>query len=177
MSILLYLAVGRLVKEQGEFAEGKHEIIASATHPSVSAQERDFAGHAQKLMDNGASKLVVGKRIRLICLADASAATSANYDLHVMPDTLGDSLMIYFAVTSTEFGKAQSIQKLLDEFKSGFLSINRQSDLEKARAKGPVHNASISLLNKLFQQFSTDKLKDVQGKVDQVILFLWLRSF
>lgn len=169
MSILLYLAVGRLVKEQGEYAQGKHEIIASAAHPTVLSQEKDFSGHAQKLMDNGASKLVVGKRIRLICLAEASATTSSiNYDLHVMPESLGDSLLIYFAVTSTEFGKAQSIQKLLDEFKAGFLNINRQTDIEKARARGPVHNASAQLLDKLFQQFSTNKLADVQGKVNQV---------
>jgi len=161
MSILYYLAVGRLVKENGEFAEGKHQVIASAPAPSHDVQEKDYKIHVQQIMNKGALKLKPEKRIRL-------TADDNNYDLHVMADTLGDSLLVYFAVTSTGFGKAQSVVKLLDDFKAGFLSMNNLSDIEKAKEKGSVHKASQDLFNKLFTTYGQDKLKSVQEKVDAV---------
>jgi len=85
-----------------------------------------------------------------------------------MADTLGDSLLVYFAVTSTGFGKAQSVVKLLDDFKAGFLSANNLSDIEKAKEKGSVNKASQDLFNKLFITYGQDKLKSVQDKVDAV---------
>jgi len=162
MSVLFYLAVGRLVKENGEFAEGKHQIIASAAAPTSEAQEKDYKLHVKQIMDKGAAKLKPEKRIRL-------TADDNNYDLHVMADTLGDdSLLIYFAVTSTGFGKAQSVPKLLDDFKAGFLGAHHASDIEKAKEKGSVNKNSQDLFAKLFATFGTDKLKNVQDKVEAV---------
>jgi len=160
MSILFYLAVGRLVKENGEYAEGKHQVIASAAAPSSESQEKDYKNHVKQIMDKGAAKLKPEKRIRL-------TADDNNYDLHVMADTLGDSLLIYFAVTSTQFGKAQSVPKLLDDFKAGFMSANNYSDIEKAKEKG-LNKSSQDVFNNLFATFGTDKLKNVQDKVDVV---------
>jgi len=161
MSILFYLAVGRLVKENGEYAEGRHQIIASAPAPSQEAQERDYKNHVQEIMNKGASKLKPEKRIRL-------TADDGLYDLHVMADPLGDSLLVYFAVTSTGFSKAQSVPRLLDDFKAGFLEMNHMSDIEKAKEKGGVNKASQDLFAKLFATYGTDKLKNVQDKVDAV---------
>jgi len=147
------------VKENGEFAEGKHHIIASAA--STDGQEKDYKNHVEQIMNKGASKLKPEKRIRL-------TSDDNKYDLHVMADTLGDSLLVYFAVTSPEFGKAQSVVKLLDDFKAGFLSANHMSDIEKAKEKGGVHKASQELFSRLFATFGTDKLKQVQEKVEVV---------
>jgi len=163
MSILYYLAVGRLVKENGDYVEGKHQIIAFAVASSHEAQEKDYKSHVQQIMNKGSMKLKPEKRIRL-------TADDNNYDLHVMADTLGagDSLLVYFAVTSTGFGKAQSVVKLLDDFKAGFLQANQLSDIEKAKEKGSVHKASQDLFTQLFNTYGTDKLKAVQDKVDAV---------
>jgi len=160
MSILYYLAVGRLVKEGGDYAEGKHQIIASAPAPSHEASEKDYKTHVQQIMNKGAMKLKPEKRIRL--------TDDNNYDLHVMADTLGDSLLVYFAVTSTGFGKAQSVVKLLDDFKAGFLQTNQLSEIEKAKEKGSVNKASQELFTRLFNTYGTDQLKVVQDKVDAV---------
>lgn len=161
-NVLFFLAVGRLVKENGEYVEGQHQVIASAPAPGCEAQEKDYKVHVKQIMDKGATRLTPGKRIRL-------TADDGNYDLHVMPDTLeDDSLLVYFAVTSTGFGKAQSVPKLLDEFKAGFLSTNHMADIEKAKEKGSVNKNSQQLFAKLFATFGTDKLKNVQDKVDQV---------
>jgi len=149
-------------EREWEFAEGKHQIIASAAAPTSEGQEKDYKIHVKQIMDKGAAKLKPEKRIRL-------TADDNNYDLHVMADTLGeDSLLIYFAVTSTGFGKAQSVVKLLDDFKAGFLSAHNASEIEKAKEKGSVHKSSQDLFSKLFATYGTDKLKNVQDKVEQV---------
>jgi len=149
------------VKENGEFQEGKHQIIASAPAPSQEAQEKDYKTHVMQILNKGATKLKPEKRIRL-------TADDNNYDLHVMADTLGESLLVYFAVASTGFGKSQSVVKLLDDFKAGFLSVNHLGDIEKAKEKGGVNKASQDLFTKLFATYGTDKLKHVQDKVDAV---------
>lgn len=161
MSILFYLAVGRLVKRNGEFVDGEHQIIASYVAPSSASSEKDYKTHVKQIMDKGASKLKPEKRIRL-------TADDNNYDLHVMADILNDSLLIYFAVTDTGFGKNQSVPKLLDEFKAGIKNANPDSELSSAKEKGSVHKTSQALLSQLFTKYGTDKLKNVQAKVDQV---------
>jgi hypothetical protein len=164
MSILFHLAVGRLVQEDGHFAEGKHEIIAHATHPSMQKEESDYAKNSKQIMNAGASKLVPGKRTHLAA-ADAGAGP---YDIHMMADTLGSTVIIYFAMTTTNFGKTHLVTTLLDDFKTRFLTSNGQSEIEKAKAKGNVYKASQPLFNALFTTYGTDKLAVVQGKIDQV---------
>ena len=161
-NVLFFLAVGRLVKVSGDYVEGSHQVIASAPAPGSENQEKDYKVHVKQIMDKGATRLTPGKRIRL-------TADDGKYDLHVMPDTLEDeSLLVYFAVTSTGFGKAQSVPKLLDEFKAGFLSTNNMADIEKSKEKGSVNKNTQPLFSKLFATFGTDKLGAVQAKVDQV---------
>lgn len=164
-TVLFYLAVGRLVKENGQYTEGKHQIIASATHPAVGESDKDadktYKTHVKQIMDKGATKLTPGKRIRL-------TADDNNYDLHVMADTCGESLIIYFAVTDNGFSKSQNVAQLLDDLKAGFLRANSEGDIEKAKENGSVKKASAQLLNQLFTKYGTDKLKNVQAKVDQV---------
>lgn len=184
MSILYYLAVGRLVKESGQFVTGRHEIIASATHHTVLTQEPDYYNHAQKLMDNGASRLNAGSRLRLTAdgvgnaLAQIPDSNSnkgvKNYDLHVLPDSISlpgessENMIVFFAVTSNKFGQVQNVPRLFEEFKAGFLSVNRVNDIVKAKNKGSVHTNTLPLMNKLFNTFGVDKLAAVQAKVGEV---------
>lgn len=162
MSVLYYLAVGRLVKDTtGQFQEGKHVLVASGAPADCAASEKDYRTHVKQIMDKGASKLKPDKRIRL-------TADDNNYDLHVMGDTFGDTLLVYFAVTHTGFGKDHSVPTLLDDFKSGFLRANHSKDIDKAKEKGAVNKASQKLLNELLTKHGTSKLMAVQNKVDQV---------
>jgi len=85
-----------------------------------------------------------------------------------LAEALGDSLIVFFAITSPTFGKAQSIPRLLDDFKGGFMSLHQTSKLEKAEEGGQVHKASQELFKKLFSSFGTDQLVVLHGKVEEV---------
>lgn len=160
-SVLFYLAVGRLVKKDGEYAEGGHVLVASATAPSCAANEKSYKTHVKQIMDKGAAKLKPEKRIRL-------TADDNNYDLNVMADQFGDTLLVYFAVTDTGFGKTHSVPNLLDDLKGGFIENHYAGDIEKAKENGSVHKASQKPLGELLKKYGSNKLKDVQDKVDQV---------
>lgn len=161
-TVLFYLAAGRLVKgKDGEYEEGKHILVASAVPPSCQGSEKDYRTHVKQIMDKGASKLKPEKRIRL-------TADDNNYDLHVMAEKFNDTLLVYFAVTDTGFGKDHSVPQLLDDFKSGFLRCNHSGDVERAKEKGTVHKASQGFMTELLNKHGASKLRDVQDKVNQV---------
>ena len=161
-TVLFYLAVGRLHKDQGgNFVEGKHVLIATAAHPSRESSEGDYKNHVEQIMDKGAAKLKPGKRIRL-------TADDNNYDLHVLAEEMRDTLVVYFAVTDTGFGKDHNIQRLLDDFKDQFRSKHSESDLDSAKKKGSVHKSSQGFLKELLSKYGSSKLKLVQNQVNEV---------
>lgn len=168
MSILYHLAVGRLVQENGQFAEGKHEIIAYATHPSMQHEEGDYLKNVKQIMNSGASKLTPGKRTHLA----ATDSAAGPYDIHMMADRIGSTTNIFFAMTTPTFGKSHQVTTVLDDFKTRFLTSNGQSDIERAKTKGNVHRASQPLFNALFTQYGVDKLAQVRGKVDEVAVVM-----
>jgi len=157
MSVLYYLAVGRLVKEDDKYAEGKHVIIASAPAPSHEGSEKDYRSHIVQIMNKGAAKLAPDKRIRLM-------VDDSNCDVNVLADKLGDSLLLYFVVARTNL----ITDKVFSDFKTGFLQINQLDDVERAKDKGSVHKASQDLFARLFETHGTDKLQVVQQKVEVV---------
>lgn len=162
-TVLFYLAVGRLGKDKnGDFAEGKHTIIASATAPSCAADEKDYKTHVRQIMDQGAAKLIPEKRLRL-------GVDATGCELHIWAEKLKDTLLVYFAVTdSTDFRKLHSAQTLLEDFKTNFGNKNTANDIEKAKEKGNVHKASQNLLSKLISQYGENKLGQVSNKVKAV---------
>lgn len=164
MSLVKYLAVGRLVKDDGEFKEGKHQIVCGLMNDSNDPSGKSFKNHVKQIMDKGANKLKPGKRIRL-------TSDEEDYELHVLSDCLDgdeDEVLVYFAVTDPAFGKAHSIPKLLDELKDGFLDTNDASDIRKAKAGGSVNKASQQLLRSLMTKYGSSKLTEVQVKVNEV---------
>jgi len=158
-----YIAVVRLVKEGGEFQEGKHQILAYQTGPQDEPNLKLYKTHVEQIVNKGAAKLTPGKRIKL-------TSDNNDYDLHVSSTSLpgdDDNVVVFFAVTETDFGKDHSIGKLFDEFKDGFYASCPASQVAKANS-GACQKQSQNLLNQLIQKYSRSKLKDVQGKVDQV---------
>jgi len=158
-----FLGVVRLVKEGGEFQEGKHQILAYQTGPTDEPNLKLYKTHVEQIVNKGASKLTAGKRIRL-------TSDNNDYDLHVSSTSLpGDdeTIIVFFAVTETDFGKEHSIGKLFDEFKDAFYNACSASQVGKGSA-GSCQKQAQNLLNQIIQKYSKSKLKEVQGKVDQV---------
>jgi hypothetical protein len=165
MSLVKYLAVGRLVKdEDGTFTQAKHHVVAGLLADNGDAQAKSYKTHVKQIMMKGANKLKPSKRIRL-------TSDDNDYELHVLAELLDedeDHILVYFAVTDTGFAKNHSIPKMLDEFKDGFLNQNDASDIRKAKSGGQVNKNSQTLLQSLINKYGSSKLNDVQVKVEEV---------
>jgi hypothetical protein len=72
---------------------------------------------------------------------------------------LGDTLLVYFAVTDTEFGKDFNVQQLLDDFKFHFRDLFERGDIESAKSKGTCHKGSQDFLTNLLSKYGTSKLR------------------
>jgi len=162
-SLLFHLAVGRLVKENGEFVPDKHEILASCTHASMLAQDSDYVKHAKQIMNTGSAKLTSGKR------ADLAAADNGagSYNIHVLADTAGDTLIFFFAMTTQKFGQAHRVNVLLGEFQTKFLAANTTGEIESAKSK-TIQKKSGPLFEELFTTYGPDKLGLLHEKVEGV---------
>lgn len=161
--LLRYLAVGRLAKECGQFIEGSHEVVASFLADPNDTAAKNYKTHVKEIMDKGAKKLTIKKRIRL-------TSDDEDYNLHVMADTLEndmEKLIVYFVVTSTGFS-TPPISHVLEEFRTNFLLVNDVQSIQKAKAKGQVHKQSQTLLKNLATKHKSTKLQDVQLRVDEV---------
>jgi hypothetical protein len=164
--LLYYLAVGRLVRDSsGQFKENSHQLIAAqSNNESNTESQKNYRTHVTAIMNKGAAKLVSGKRIRL-------TPDQQNYDLHVLPDALEDDnsrLIVFFAITDSEFDKHQSITNLFRDFRQSFHDKFPAAEIEQAKQSGNIHKQSQSLFNSLFSQYNSSKLRDAQGKVEQV---------
>jgi len=162
--LLYYLAVGRLSRNSsGEFEEGAHCIVASAaadnTHSTDNTSYKQFV---EQIMDKGATKIKPDKRIRL-------NADDGTYELHVLANVLPeDTMIVFFAVAKTGFGKGQNFGTMFDEFKKSFISQHNEKDIARAKEKGGVHKSSQKLLTHLITTYGKDKLSEVSQKVDKV---------
>jgi len=165
MSLVKFLAVGRLVKDKdGAFSENEHQIIAMIAQDKNDPTYKSYRTHVKQIMNKGAARLKPNKRIRL-------TSDSNDYDLHVMADMLEnkeDQIIVFFAVTDVEFGKTHSVAKLLEDFKSSFYGSNEPGSIRVAKANGPVHKASQSLLDTLLKKYGANKLAEVQARVEEV---------
>lgn len=162
MSLLHYLAVGRLLKGEGNFVEGGHVVICSASADDRSSSIEDYQTQVMQIMNKGASKLKEDKRLRL-------NADDNKYDLHVVANgRLGeDCMLVYFAVTETTFAKT-SVKEMLNDFKEGILSTASKNEIVKAKAKGSIHQKAQPVLKGILKKYGTDKLQMVSGQVEQV---------
>jgi len=121
---LKYLAIGRLARDQqGNFVSSLHEIVAFYLQ-SID----DVKSYGQQVLDimrKGARKLTPDKRIRL-------TSDQNEYDLHVVADAFaGDklNLVVFFAVTDSEFSKYHSVSSLLNDMKTELYKDIEAGDL------------------------------------------------
>jgi len=164
MSLVKYLAVGRLIKENGNFVEDQHQIISNALAQEYDPQDGSYKSHVKQIMNKGATKLKPGKRVRL-------TSDENDYELHVMAEQVDSSdehTIVLFAVTDTSFGKNYSIQSLLKDFKSGIFRVCDSSELIRATSKGAIQKKSEPIFKDIFARYGSSKLKEVQTKVDEV---------
>jgi len=165
-NLVKFLAVGRLVKDSdGNFQESQHQVISDLAHDEPEAAAvKSYRNHVKQIMNKGAPKLLPNKRIRL---------TSENneYDLHVMADALegrDDSIIVFFAITDVEIGKAYSIPKLLDEFKSSFYAAADPGAIRVAKGKGNLHKLTQPTLKSLMKKYGSSKIEEVKQQVEAV---------
>lgn len=112
-------------------------------------------------MDKGAAKLKPDKRIRL-------QVDNTNYDLQVLAHEVKGTMIVFFAVTHTDFTKGNSVQGLLNDLQTGFLdAIGSPEQIVNAKEKSLNKNCS-AMMNRLFDKYGTDKLATAFAKVDQV---------
>jgi len=165
--LLKFLAVGRLVRnEDGQFNRDKHQIIAAAAaDKNDTANNSTYVTHLSQIMANGAEKLRPTKRVRLT--SDSSAA----YDLHLLADYVDGNdmyMIVFFAVTDVEFGRAHSVTQLLDDFKSGLYTSNSSEDIKEAVTDGKVDKQSQQFLAQLLQKYGSNKIEQAEGKANEV---------
>jgi len=165
--LLKFLAVGRLVRnEDGSFNRDKHQIIAAAAaDKNDTANNSTYVTHLSQIMANGAEKLRPTKRVRLT--SDSSAA----YDLHLLADYVDGNdmyMIVFFAVTDVEFGRAHSVTQLLDDFKSGLYTSNSSEDIKEAVTDGNVDKQSQQFLGALLQKYGSNKIEQAEIKATQV---------
>jgi len=160
-----FLAVGRLAKNSdGSFNENDHQIIALLAQDKNDPSYKSYKTHVKQIMSKGAPKLKPNKRIRL-------TSDGNEYELHVMADLLEnkeDQIIVFFAVTDVDFSKTHSVAKLLEDFKTSFYAINGPESIKQAKANGIVHKDSQQTLETLFKKYGTNKIAEVQEKVEQV---------
>jgi len=163
--LIRFIAVGRLAKENGAFLESKHEVIATFLANPKDPTAQSYQTHVVEIMNKGAKKLTIKKRIRL-------TSDDEDYDLHVMADTLdGDTekVVVFFLVTSTGFSaKGTPISKVLEEFRSSFFLVNDSNTIMLAKTKGEVHKQSQTMLKEIAQKYGSSKLDAVSQKVELV---------
>jgi len=163
-TLVKFVAVGRLVKKDGAFVENQHQVIASLAADKDDPALKNYKNHVKQIMNKGAPKLKPNKRIKL-------TSDSSEYDLHVMADTLNNSdenIIVFFAVTDVELGKAHSVAKLLEELKTTFYGTNDADSILNAKAAGEVNKKSQTLLKSIVTKYGSNKIADVQAKVDEV---------
>ena len=168
-NLLRFLCVGRLVSlPDGRWADGKHQLLAYYC-PRDDGLLKQYKAHARAIMNKGANKLQPGKRIRL-------TSDNNDYDLHVLPDVAdegsGGHTLVFFAITDVSFAKHHTVSALLRDLKRAFYDSVSERELEQLNASkastGGVQKQCQQPLTRLFQQYNTSRLREVQGKVDAV---------
>lgn len=147
-------------------ALGKHQVLAYA---SASKDERTkrYKQHVKELMSKGASRLTGGKRVRLT----SDEGEEEKYELNVLTEYIdGDPnlALVFFAITSVDFGKHQSISGLFKDFKEGVYTEFPSDTLATAQSSGPVHATMKRFFESLFAKYNKSQLINVARKVDQV---------
>ena len=166
--LLKVLAVGQLARTaDGGFDAERHELVAMKQHPQVEkAAGKAYKAHMKAIMAKGASKLTIGKRIRLT--SDDNA-----YDVHVLADAVDDAeqrVFVFFAVTSGSFGKSHSVASLFRDAQAALYDTCGNGDASRAWAAGKdsLSRGFEGPASKLIDRYSSDALAAVSVRVESV---------
>jgi len=172
-NLLRFLAIGRLVSlPDGRWADGKHQVLAYFC-PRDDGLLKQYKAHVKAIMNKGANKLQPGKRIRL-------TSDNNDYDLHVLPDVAdegsGGHTLVFFAITDTSFAKHHTVSALLRDLKRTFYDTVNDRDLQALNthknSTGGLQKQCQHPLERLYTQYNTSRLKEVQGKVEKVKIIM-----
>jgi len=160
MSLILQLAVGRLVQESGEYAHGKHQLIATLLADSSNPMKNTYSEKLKQIMNK--AKEIPDKRVRM-------TTNDNEFEIHLLPYNVDeDCRIIFFAITDPSFSSSFDIADLFTHFKSGFLDMHEDRNIKKAKAGGRLNKDSKELLRKAMEKYGESKLTKVQRQVDEV---------
>jgi len=161
--LVKYLAVGRLVKSDGQYKEGKHIIIVEYTGNKKDKDQINYRNHITAIMNKGAQKLQHSKRIKL-------TSDNADYEVHALTDILNEDTnhkIVFFAVTDIDFAKNFTVAKLLQDFKDAFYMNCSPSEIASANSNG-LQRQMDKTLSAIIQKYGSSKLASVNAKVGEV---------
>lgn len=173
--MLYYLCVGKLNSNKKHLLLCyQHNILNKPPKSTLNL----YKSHIHAIMDKAVTKLTCGKRIRL---------TSDNgYDLHVLRDNNNNQggnnehnqaennnddnqdNIIFFAITSNEFGKYHLVSNLLKDFRNQFYNICDNTLIQSTKSNGNLNKPCESVFKNLYTQYNTSLLADVTIKVEEV---------
>lgn len=163
--LVKFLAVGKLVKDaSGAFAPGKHVLLCHMLADDSDRARDAYRTRVNDIMSKAAAKLPMGKRL---CLMSDDPGT--DYELQVQAEEVPDAegvVIVFFVVTDPGFGKAQSIAKLLGEFKAALYEGGAPA-VAGAGSNG-LQGRMSSGLRGIINKFGTSKLAVAASKVDEV---------
>ena len=112
MSILFYLGIARIGRNtNGNLQSGKNVIIVRACAPSHKKYKKIYKSYINQIMENNATRFKPKT-----CTVHK---TSNNEHLvHVLTAQCMDNLILYFAVTTVDFGREHIISNVLFTFKN-----------------------------------------------------------
>jgi len=156
--LIRYLAV--ILLERPEDGPSNHKIIASKYADEGDPSKKSYVKHVNQIMEKGARKLTINKRIRL--------KSGSDYDLHIYPNACPsldeDFMLVFFVITARCFSRAHSMEKLLETFMNNFYD---KVDSVVKNGRG-VDAACQGFMTQICQEYAEDKLQRTLQQVDQV---------
>lgn len=161
MALTKQLAVGRLVKnKQGEFASGKHQLIATMLADPRDEFKDVYKNKLIKVMNR--AKDIGDKRLRL-------TSTDKEFEVQVQAYNIdSNTRIVFFAITDPTVGESFDVGDILKNFQEDFLDLHDEDAIRKARSGGKVHKQSKEILKALLTKYGESKLSRVQKQVQGV---------
>jgi len=166
MSSVKFVAIGRLVKQDGVYEEGSHIIIVEcAGNKKDKDHIHTYHNHIKAIMNKGAHILQPGKRIRL-------TSDNDDYELHAMKDSFNEDIndkIVFFAVTDIDFAKNYLVATLLQDIKDELYMNCSPYEIVNATANSLQRQLDKSLFGVIQKYaYGSSKLATVKTKADDV---------
>jgi len=163
--LVKYITLGKAVKDtSGAFPPGKHVMLCQYLAEDHDKAASSYKTRINDIMTKAAGKLTMGKRM---CLTSDDPGT--DYELHLLAEEVDENpgtVIFYFVVTDSGFGKAHSITKLLADFKAGIYESGAAT-IATAGGNG-LQTKMLPNLKTIAAKYATNKVQAVTARVEEV---------